>query len=161
MLYICKMYSCCYTVLKKWYNILFYQPTNNTLLQLFRYCFVAVGAFAADYGCYFLLSYILGVNYLLSAVFGFVVGTLVNYVISKIFVFKGTPKSRVGEIALVFVIGGIGLVLLEVGLYLLTDMYGIHYLVSKLIMTAIVFFWNFFARKIFMYSHRFFNILKD
>ena len=148
-------------MLKNWYHILFHQPTDNTLLQLFRYCFVAVGAFAADYGCYFLLSYVCGVNYLVSAVFGFVVGTLVNYAISKLLVFKGAPKSRVAEIVLVFVIGGIGLVLLELGLYFLTDTCGIHYLLSKLIMSVFVFFWIFFARKIFMYSHRFFNILKD
>src|SRR5574344_699994 len=148
-------------MLNKWYNILFRQPTNNTFLQLFRYCFVAVGAFIADYGCYFLLSYVLNINYLIAAIVGFILGTSVNYVIAKYLVFKGEPKSRVVEIILVFLIGGIGLILLEIGLYCFTEIVGVHYLVSKLIVTAIVFFWNFFARKIFMYSHRFFNILKE
>ena len=75
-------------------------------------------------------------------------------------VFPGKPKSRTVEVTLVFLISGIGFLMLEIGLYILTDIYGIHYLVSKLIMTGIIFLWNFFARKIFMYSKRF-NVLKE
>ena len=136
------------------------EKTNNTFVQLFRYGFVAVGAFAVDYGVYFLLSYIMGVQYLVAALAGFVMGTATNYLISKYLVFQGEPKSRTFEVLLVFLISGVGLLWLELGLYALTDIYGIHYLISKLIMTGVVFLWNFFARKLFMYS-RFFNILKE
>ena len=134
--------------------------TDNTLVQLFRYCFVAVGAFVVDYGFYFLLSYLMGVQYLVAAFVGFVMGTSTNYLISKYMVFQGEPKSRTSEVMLVFLISGVGLWWLELGLYLLTDIYGVHYLASKLVMTAVVFLWNFFARKFFMYS-KFFNILKE
>ena len=134
--------------------------TDNTLVQLFRYCFVAVGAFVVDYGFYFLLSYLMGVQYLVAAFVGFVMGTSTNYLISKYMVFQGEPKSRASEVMLVFLISGVGLLWLELGLYLLTDIYGVHYLASKLVMTAVVFLWNFFARKFFMYS-KFFNILKE
>jgi putative flippase GtrA len=136
------------------------EKTNNTFVQLFRYGFVAVGAFAVDYGVYFLLSYIMGVQYLVAALAGFVMGTATNYLISKYLVFQGEPKSRTFEVLLVFLISGVGLLWLELGLYALTEIYGIHYLLSKLIMTGVVFLWNFFARKLFMYS-RFFNILKE
>ena len=134
--------------------------TDNTLVQLFRYCFVAVGAFVVDYGFYFLLSYLMGVQYLVAAFVGFVMGTSTNYLISKYMVFQGEPKSRTSEVMLVFLISGVGLLWLELGLYLFTDIYGVHYLASKLVMTAVVFLWNFFARKFFMYS-KFFNILKE
>ena len=136
------------------------EKTNNTFVQLFRYGFVAVGAFAVDYGVYFLLSYIMGVQYLVAALAGFLMGTATNYLISKYMVFQGEPKSRIFEVLLVFLISGVGLLWLELGLYALTEIYGIHYLLSKLIMTGVVFLWNFFARKLFMYS-RFFNILKE
>lgn len=136
------------------------EKTNNTFVQLFRYGFVAVGAFAVDYGVYFLLSYIMGVQYLVAALAGFLMGTATNYLISKYLVFQGEPKSRTFEVLLVFLISGVGLLWLELGLYALTEIYGIHYLLSKLIMTGVVFLWNFFARKLFMYS-RFFNILKE
>lgn len=136
------------------------EKTNNTFVQLFRYGFVAVGAFVVDYGVYFLLSYIMGVQYLVAALAGFLMGTATNYLISKYLVFQGEPKSRTFEVLLVFLISGVGLLWLELGLYALTEIYGIHYLLSKLIMTGVVFLWNFFARKLFMYS-RFFNILKE
>lgn len=145
--------------MKKWIDFLFRQESNNIWLQLFRYCFVAVGAFAVDYGSYFLTSYIIGIPYLIAAVIGFITGTLTNYALSKILVFRGEPKSRTGEIAMVFLIGGLGLVLLEVGIWFFTERVGVHYLVSKLIMTVIVFGWNFLARKFFMYS-KYFNVLK-
>ncbi len=141
-------------------DILFRQDTNNIWIQWFRYCFVAVGAFIVDYGTYFLTSYIIGIPYLIAALLGFITGTLTNYAIAKFMVFRGEPKSRAGEIAMVFVIGGIGLVFLEFGIWFFTECIGVHYLISKLIMTVICFAWNFLARKFFMYSKRF-NILKD
>ncbi len=141
-------------------DILFRQDTTNIWLQWFRYCFVAVGAFIVDYGTYFLTSYIIGIPYLVAALLGFITGTLTNYAIAKFLVFRGEPKSRACEIAMVFMIGGIGLVVLEVGIWFFTECVGVHYLISKLIMTVICFAWNFLARKFFMYSKRF-NILKD
>ena len=146
--------------MNKWIDILFRQETDNIFLQLFRYCFVAVGAFAVDYGTYFLTSYVIGIPYLIAAFIGFVTGTLTNYALSKFLVFRGEPKSRIGEITLVFLIGGLGLILLETGIWFFTERVGVHYLVSKLIMTFIVFGWNFLARKFFMYT-KFFNVLKD
>lgn len=140
-------------------DILFRRDTANIWLQWFRYCFVAVGAFAADYGLYFLTSYVMGIPYMVAAFVGFTLGTLTNYAIAKFLVFRGEPKSRAAEIAGVFLIGGIGLVFLEAGIWFLTERMGIHYLVSKLIMTAVCFAWNFLARRFFMYSGRF-NILK-
>ncbi|MBQ3121813.1 MAG: GtrA family protein [Bacteroidaceae bacterium] len=137
-----------------------FEKTDNTYIQLFRYFFVAAGAFVMDYGFYFLLSYIFGVQYLIAAIAGFIAGTSTNYLISKYMVFQGEPQSRSVEVFLVFLISGIGLLWLELGLYLLTDIYGMHYLLSKLVMTAVVFLWNFFARKFFMYS-KFYNILKE
>ena len=137
-----------------------FEKTDNTFIQLFRYFFVAAGAFVMDYGFYFLLSYIFGVQYLIAAIAGFIAGTSTNYLISKYMVFQGEPQSRSVEVFLVFLISGIGLLWLELGLYLLTAIYGMHYLLSKLVMTAVVFLWNFFARKFFMYS-KFHNILKE
>lgn len=146
--------------LHKLTDILFRQETNNIWLQLFRYCFVAVGAFLVDYGTYFLTSYVIGIPYLIAALLGFITGTLTNYAIAKFLVFRGEPKSRAGEIAGVFIIGGIGLIFLELGIWFFTEKVGVHYLISKLIMTVICFAWNFFARKFFMYSKHF-NILKE
>ncbi|MBQ3540014.1 MAG: GtrA family protein [Bacteroidaceae bacterium] len=135
--------------------------TDNTWLQIFRYCFVAVAAFVVDYGCYALVLWLCGLEYYLWAnVAGFIFGTLTNYAVAKCIVFQGIPKSRVLEVVLVFIIGATGLLFQQVGLYLLTGSVGLHPMLSKLVVTAVCFFWNFFARKFLMYSGRF-NIIKD
>ena len=138
-----------------------FKRPNNIWVQLFRYCFVAVGAFAVDYGSYAFILFLCGLQYYLWAnVVGFILGTFANYAIAKWIVFQGKPKSRIGEIVLVFVIGGVGLLLQQFGLYWLTEECSVHPMFSKLLMTAVCFFWNFFARKFFMYS-KYFNIIKD
>ena len=81
-----------------------FEKTDNTFIQLFRYFFVAAGAFVMDYGFYFLLSYIFGVQYLIAAIAGFIAGTSTNYLISKYMVFQGEPQSRSVEVFLVFLI---------------------------------------------------------
>lgn len=130
-------------------------------MQLLRYCFVAVVAFAVDYGSFSIVLLLVGLShYLWANVVGFVLGTLTNYFVAKLLVFQGVPKSRIGEIALVFAIGGAGLLLQQVGLFFFTEECGVHPMISKLLMTFICFFWNFFGRKFFMYS-KFFNIIKE
>ena len=60
---------------------------------------------------------------------------------------------RIWQEFLVFaVIGVIGLALNEAIMYVGTDLMSLHYMVSKLISTGIVFFWNFFARKVLVFS---------
>jgi putative flippase GtrA len=46
------------------------------------------------------------------------------------------------EFAAFGVIGIIGLGLLAILMWLLTDIAGVHYLLSKVIVTGVVFFWN-------------------
>jgi len=48
-------------------------------------------------------------------------------------------------------VGGIGLGLNEVFLWLFTEMFAYHYLVSKLFSTGFVYLWNFAARKILLF----------
>lgn len=138
---------------KKWINMLFVTPTDNWMLQLFRYGFVGGLAFVVDYGTLFCLTHFAGVPYLLSAAIAFILGLVTNYLISISWVFSHTGKMRIWQEFLAFtVIGLIGLALNEGIMYVGTDLLQLHYMVSKLISTAIVFFWNFFARKVLVFK---------
>ena len=132
---------------------LFITPTTNIWLQLLRYGFVGGVAFVADYGSLYLLTDIAHFHYLISAAVAFVIGLTVNYLLSISWVFK---KERVTKPWIEFVvfstIGVIGLALNEGIMYLVTDCLQLHYMLSKLISTAVVFFWNFFARKILLFT---------
>lgn len=138
---------------KKWINMLFVTPTDNWMLQLFRYGFVGGLAFVVDYGTLFCLTHFAGVPYLWSAAIAFILGLVTNYLISISWVFSHTGKMRIWQEFLAFtVIGLIGLALNEGIMYVGTDLLQLHYMVSKLISTAIVFFWNFFARKVLVFK---------
>lgn len=125
-------------------------PTDSSLLQLLRYLIVGGCAFIADALVLRLLENGLGVHYLYAAAAGFVFGVTVNYVLSGLLAFAG-KKARVGktaELAIFLAISVFGLGLTELLMYLFTDIAGLHYMFSKVISAAIVFLWNFLAKKV-------------
>lgn len=125
------------------------------MLQLFRYGFVGGVAFLADYGTLYAATEYLHFHHLFSAALAFIIGLLVNYLLSTSWVFASRSQTDKKLEFLIFaVIGVIGLGLNELIIYLGTDVCGLHYMLSKLISTAIVFFWNFAARKLILFNKK-------
>ncbi|MDE6534854.1 MAG: GtrA family protein [Muribaculaceae bacterium] len=137
-------------------NRLFRQNTDNLLIQLFRYTFVGGAAFIADYLTLYLLTEFCGVHYLVSASLAFLVGLILNYVISTRWVFNPDPQVKKSQEVKTIefigyaLVGVIGLGLNALIIWLFTSKLGLYYMLSKLISTAIVFLWNFIGRRILM-----------
>ena len=132
---------------------IFKGKTNNTLLQLFRYTFVGGFAFLVDFGTLFFLTEFFHIHYLVSAGIAFIFGLTINYFLSVLWVFScRTMESRLLEFFLFALIGLVGLVSTELFLWILTDILLIYYLLSKIITTIVVYFWNFFARKLMLFN---------
>lgn len=131
---------------------IFRGPTKNGLLQFFRYGFVGAIATAVDWALLYLLE-MMGLDYLLAAVVGFVAGLTVNFILSKMFVFAAEKAnaSAAGEFIIYGVIGVIGLGMTEVIMYYFTDKLSLYFMLSKVIATLVVFIWNFAARKLILY----------
>ena len=126
----------------------FIHKTDNTAVQLLRYLFVGGGAFVIDFTLFALLTEEAGMHYLVANLFAFTAGLLANYLISIRWVFATRSlESKRREFALFTTIGIIGLGLNQLLLWLLTDLAGIYVLASKILATAAVFLWNFFARR--------------
>ena len=139
---------------------LFKEETNNWFIQLFRYVFVGGLAFIVDYGLLFILTEYAGFHYLISATISFIAGLIVNYVISTSWIFRHSKlDNKWMEFIIFSLIGVIGLGLNNLLLYAFTDGLGIHYLISKIIVAALVMFWNFIARKIILFNKN--EYLKD
>lgn len=137
-------------------NKLFKDPTDNILIQLFRYIFVGGTAFAVDFFFLYFFSDICGIYYLISAIFSFIISVLVNYVMSTRWVFnQDNIENKVVEFNLFLLISTIGLVFTEILLYFFTDILGMYYLISKIISAIIVLFWNFLARRVMFYGKGF------
>lgn len=133
-------------------NNLFKGPAQGTAVQLFRYLFVGGSAFAVDFATLFVLTNYLHIHYLISAGVAFIFGIIVNYALSTLWVFnQRTMGNRWMEVAVFTLIGGIGLGLNELLMYLFTDRMHVYYMMSKAFSTAIVFMWNFTARKFLLF----------
>lgn len=132
---------------------LFITKSNNTFIQFFRYIFVGGVAFLADGGSLFLITTI-GVNYLISVIFAFVIRLAVNYGLSKLLVFENSSVNGKIEFLVYGIIGVIGLGFTEIIMYVLTEIAGLYFMVSKVIATIIVLVWNFVARKITLYRKK-------
>ena len=141
--------------MKKWLDKLFKAPTESTFIQLFRYGFVGGLAFLVDYGTMVLLTEFAGMHYLLAATISFILGLITNYLLSITWVFNQHKlNNRWVEFLLFAFIGVVGLGLNDAIMFLCTERCGIHYTLSKIIATAIVFFWNFLARKLILFKQR-------
>ena len=133
-------------------RVLLRQPTENNVIQLFRYVITGVSSFLVDYLLLFGLEAV-GVHYLPAAAGAFAVGIVCNFFLTKFFAFKAVdPTVGPGVEVLVFVgISVGGLVLTMLLMYFFTSYVHLHFMLSKLISSVLVFFWNFLGRKIFLY----------
>lgn len=129
------------------------EPTDNTLIQLFRYTFVGGFAFVVDFGSLYSLTEFAGFHYLVSAAVAFMLGLFVNYLLSVRWVFNSrTMSNRWLEFALFGLVGIVGLGLNELIIWFFTEQVGFHYMGSKVVSAIIVYLWNFFARKRLLFT---------
>ena len=120
--------------------------------ELARY-FIASGfAFLVDAGTLYLLTRFVEVHYLMSAAIGFILGLTTIYIVSVRWVFsKRRLKKTHHEVFIFSMIGIGGLGINELGMYLLTEKMMFHFMVSKILVTALVFMWNFGVRKLLLF----------
>lgn len=117
--------------------------------------YFAVGGVAAcvDISLFMFFAQHMGLPYLRVSAASFVVATLVNYLLSIRFVFvSGQRFRRRWEVALVFLVSGIGLGINQAILAFCVEGLKFSLLFSKLVATGVVFFWNYFARRVFVFG---------
>ncbi|MFW2487152.1 GtrA family protein [Clostridium chromiireducens] len=129
--------------------------------EFIRYIFVGGAAFCIDIlTLYFFKTHIFfGLGYIgiyISTALGFLAGLIFNYICSLIFVFKNAKEQGKGRNIFSFflfsLIGIMGLLLTEIGMYLGVDLFHINYLLTKIIVAAIVLIWNYGARRILIFA---------
>ncbi len=138
---------------------LFYEPTENNAIQFFRYCFVGGLATVVEGLSLWVLQHFVfsdekPILVFLSQAIAFVLGTITNFVLSRIFVFQSGKKTMgvTGEFIAVFIISAIGLLIKEGLLWCFNIQIGIHYMIVWAVSTLIVLIWNYAARRLFIYK---------
>lgn len=126
---------------------------DDTLAQFVRYGFVGASAFVVDFSSLWILTDCFDLYYVYSNMIAFTIGLVYSYILTVLWVFKeSTYQNKWVEFVVFAIIGIIGLVLNTKLLYWMTEYLAIYYLVSKIMATIVVLFWNFFARKYLLFS---------
>jgi putative flippase GtrA len=123
-------------------------------MKFVRYFFVGGAAAALDFLIFALLTKVFHVPWFWSALISFTAATLLNYFLSIRFVFQsGVRFSRKHhEVLLVFLVSLIGLAINQAVLWLCIEKASIGPLIAKIIGTGVVFFWNYAARRHFVFK---------
>lgn len=129
--------------------------------EFFRYALVGGIAFLVDSGTLTLFQELILTGgtkpeLFVSTAAGFIAGLAVNYVLSVIFVFKKAENKNSAKGVRAFIIfavvGVIGLGLTELGMYAGVYLLKWHYLITKILVAALVLIWNYAGRKIFVFN---------
>lgn len=127
---------------------------KKLIAQILRFGVTGFIAFCIDYGTLFALVEFAGIHYLIASGISFCVSVIFNYLLSIYWVFDTDKdkdaKGRAKELVVFMVLSTIGLGINQVVMYTMVDLLGVHYLLSKLVATAIVMVYNFITRKIFL-----------
>ncbi len=109
-------------------------------------------AFLLDAGILFVLKESFGLHYQVAGVAAFIVGLTFTYILNTTVVFtKRRVANRLVEFAIFGAIGLSGIGLNYLFLWLFTGVLEYHILVSKVISTGFIWFWNFGLKKFFLF----------
>ena len=91
-------------------------------------------------------------HYTLATALAFVVSTFANWLAGRLLVFKKSDQSLLAELAQIYGTSIVGL-LMNLGImWVAVEQFGVQEMIAKIIATGIVFFWNFFIRKLLIYK---------
>jgi len=122
-------------------------------MQILKYFFVGGAAAGLDIALFTLFAVILKWPWLPVSICTFILATLLNYVLSIRFVFtSGSKYSRYLEILGVFLVSSLALLVNQIVLYISIESFGLNLILSKVLATGIVFFWNYFGRSKLIFS---------
>ena len=123
-------------------------------MKLIRYFCVGGVAASVDIALFAAVVQFAGLPWFLVAISSFVLATLVNYFLSIKYVFdSGVRFRKRDEVVLVFFASSLGLVANQGILWILIEVQGMHVILAKIVATGGVFFWNYAARRLFIFRN--------
>ncbi len=124
------------------------ESSSNPIIQVGRYLVAGGTAFMVDFATLWLLSEKAELSLHLSVVVAYVLGLIITYTLSIYWIFDKRQRDNWrSEFTIFAIIGLIGLALTSLFMWLFTDILLLHYMLSKIITTIVVFVWNFIAKK--------------
>ena len=128
----------------------------RTLLShnFIRYIIVGVISMAIEMGMLILLVERLGLPVLESNLIAFVITNIVNYILSRLWVFEKSGRKKRVELVWFSLFLSISLLLSQALMWIGADYLHLDYKITKLISIVIVVAWNFLTRKHFVFARQ-------
>ena len=133
-------------------KVIKYESNLNIFFQLFRYVIAGGGLFLIDVVLFYVFAVFLNINYLAVNSTLFLFGSVLNYILSYKWVFLNSNiDSHSRNIKVLLLVLLFSLLLSNLQLYFHIEILTLDKLDSKLLSAAVVFIWNFLARKYFVF----------
>lgn len=129
---------------------LLFGSTQNIFVQFFRYFWVGASSAVVDLAIFSALIYGADMPWLPAAIIGYSTGIVWNYIISIVWVFKSANWYK--ELAMVFAIGGGGLLLTWLLLFIFIDLWNWQELIAKMTSQVLILAWNFGLRRFVVFN---------
>lgn len=122
-------------------------------MKIVKYFFVGGAAAIVDVGLFFIFAKFLAYNYLIVGFFTFIIATFVNYSLSIKYVFRSGKKYKKNyEVFLVYIVSATSLAINLFLLYVFHELLVVDVGLSKIIVTGLLFFYNYSVRKYFIFQ---------
>lgn len=118
------------------------------LQEMVRYIIAGFAGFAVDQGMFMLLVNLTGVHYQILTMCTLTAGLIVNWILSKYWVWRGVQnRSTRLELLLFLIVTAGGFAVTGLGMHILVEWVGLYEEPAKLTMAALVFGYNYLVRK--------------
>jgi len=120
--------------------------------QLVKYSIVGGISFVADYSVFYVLVAFVDVDYLVASIYGYILGVFVNYTLARKYVYSIENTIRKSmELLGVYLISTVGLLIHQIVIYIMVEFFINNVYISKVLASIAVLFWNYYAKKIYIY----------
>ena len=122
--------------------------SNKNLMEITRFVITGGLSFIVDYGILIGLTYVFGINYLISSAISFTISVIINYFLCLLWAFEGASKNNDKKVVIMFVASSVvGLLLNQILMWIFVSVTHIHYSIAKIITTLLVMIWNYVMKK--------------
>lgn len=117
--------------------------------ELLLYAVVGGIATLVEWACFWLLSHVM--HYVPATCLAFAISTFANWLAGRAILFGESSRGVAVELAQIYGASIAGLLMNLAIMWVAIELFGMHEMVGKMLATAIVFFWNYLIRKLYIY----------
>ena len=123
---------------------------KKLIIQLIKFGIVGVIATVVDFGVLMFLKELIHIDVLVASAVAFSVSVIANYILSMLFVFKGSESGKLKEFIIFVALSIGGLLINQFIMWIGTEMLAVYYIWVKIFACIFVPIYNFVTRKIFL-----------